>query len=173
VHRATVPSAATVQAVPDPHGSGDDIGGSPRSTGGGATGTMTLMRTPDSDDTGTGDAGSLADGFGSVVFDGDEGDGTSDGSTDETSFGSGSSEPADDTTSALDSTAAEEPSDPYDVDPADVESDTDLDLTGDGLVDQHDFHEAVTSFFDFDVDEGAPEPDDGGAHEHHHDDGGL
>jgi len=42
---------------------------------------------------------------------------------------------------------------PFDADPADVASDSDLDLTGDGLVDGHDLHEAG-SVFDFDVSDG-------------------
>jgi hypothetical protein len=42
---------------------------------------------------------------------------------------------------------------PFDADPADVASDTDLDLTGDGLVDGHDLDEAH-SVLDFDVSDG-------------------
>jgi hypothetical protein len=42
---------------------------------------------------------------------------------------------------------------PFDADPVDVASDTDLDLTGDGVVDGHDLHEAG-SVFDFDVSDG-------------------
>jgi hypothetical protein len=52
---------------------------------------------------------------------------------------------------------------PFDTDPGDVGTDTDLDLTGDGLVDRDDLHEAASSL-DFDV--------SGGHHGHgHHDDG--
>ena len=42
---------------------------------------------------------------------------------------------------------------PFDADPAGVASDSDLDLTGDGLVDGHDLHEAG-SVFDVDVSDG-------------------
>ena len=52
---------------------------------------------------------------------------------------------------------------PFDTDPGDIGTDTDLDLTGDGLVDRDDLHEAASSL-DFDV--------SGGHHGHgHHDDG--
>ena len=52
---------------------------------------------------------------------------------------------------------------PFDTDPVDLETETDLDLTGDGLVDRADLHEAAASF-DFHA--------DGGHHHHvHHDDG--
>jgi hypothetical protein len=52
---------------------------------------------------------------------------------------------------------------PFDTDPGDVGTDTDLDLTGDGLVDRDDLNEAASSL-DFDV--------SGGHHGHgHHDDG--
>jgi hypothetical protein len=52
---------------------------------------------------------------------------------------------------------------PFDTDPGDIGTDTDLDLTGDGLVDRDDLHEAASSL-DFDV--------SGGPHGHgHHDDG--
>jgi hypothetical protein len=47
---------------------------------------------------------------------------------------------------------------PFDADPADLASEDDLDLTGDGVVDAADLHEA-TSVFDFGVAEG----------HHHHD----
>ena len=46
---------------------------------------------------------------------------------------------------------------PFDGDPADIASDEDLDLTGDGLIDGADLHEA-TSVFDFGV---------SGGHQHH------
>lgn len=42
---------------------------------------------------------------------------------------------------------------PFDADPVDVASDTDLDLTGDGVIDGHDLDEAQ-SVFDFDVSDG-------------------
>jgi hypothetical protein len=42
---------------------------------------------------------------------------------------------------------------PFDADPAAVASDTDLDLTADGVIDGHDLHEAH-SVFDFDVSDG-------------------
>lgn len=42
---------------------------------------------------------------------------------------------------------------PLDTDPVDLETDTDLDLTGDGLVDTADLHEAASPF-DFDVSDG-------------------
>jgi hypothetical protein len=52
---------------------------------------------------------------------------------------------------------------PFDTDPGDIGTDTDLDLTGDGLVDRADLHEAASSL-DFDVSDGH--------HGHgHHDDG--
>jgi hypothetical protein len=50
---------------------------------------------------------------------------------------------------------------PFDTDPADALSDSDLDLTGDGVVDRADLHEA-RSVFDFRVD---------GDHHHGHDEG--
>ena len=51
---------------------------------------------------------------------------------------------------------------PFDTDPVDLETETDLDLTGDGVVDRADLHEAASSF-DFGV---------AGQHHHgHHDDG--
>ncbi len=51
---------------------------------------------------------------------------------------------------------------PFDTDPVDLETETDLDLTGDGVVDRADLHEAASSF-DFEV---------GGGHGHgHHGDG--
>jgi hypothetical protein len=53
----------------------------------------------------------------------------------------------------------------FDADPGDVASDTDLDFTGDGLVDAADLNEAVTGFFDFDVDPGA-DAADVPAHDH-------
>jgi hypothetical protein len=52
---------------------------------------------------------------------------------------------------------------PFDTDPVDLETDTDLDLTGDGVVDRADLHEAASSF-DFGV-------SGSGHHGHHHDDG--
>jgi hypothetical protein len=50
----------------------------------------------------------------------------------------------------------------FDTDPVDAATDTDLDLTGDGVVDRADLHEA-RSVFDFRVAEGDhhPHPDDG------------
>ena len=50
---------------------------------------------------------------------------------------------------------------PFDTDPVDLETETDLDLTGDGLVDSADLHEAASSL-DFHVGDG---------HHGHHDDG--
>ena len=52
---------------------------------------------------------------------------------------------------------------PFDTDPVDLETETDLDLTGDGVVDRADLHEAGSSF-DFHADEGQH-------HHTHHDDG--
>lgn len=52
---------------------------------------------------------------------------------------------------------------PFDTDPVDLETETDLDLTGDGVVDRADLHEAASSF-DFGV-------SDGHHHHVHHDDG--
>jgi hypothetical protein len=54
----------------------------------------------------------------------------------------------------------------FDTDPADATTDTDLDLTGDGVVDRADLHEA-RSVFDFHVSETDhhPHPDDGGLFE--------
>ena len=51
---------------------------------------------------------------------------------------------------------------PFDTDPVDLETETDLDLTGDGVVDRADLHEAASSL-DFGVSDGH--------HHGHHDDG--
>ena len=51
---------------------------------------------------------------------------------------------------------------PFDTDPVDLETDTDLDLTGDGVVDRADLHEAGSAL-DFDVSGGHP------SHGHHDD----
>ena len=42
---------------------------------------------------------------------------------------------------------------PFDTDPVDLETETDLDLTGDGMVDRADLHEAASSL-DFRVGDG-------------------
>jgi hypothetical protein len=102
------------------------------------------MRTPEGDDNGSEEAGTLADGFGTVAGD-DSGD------TD-TDFGQGSGD-QDETSAALQGEGGDELLDDGEtqvfLDPSDSYTDTDLDLTGDGLVDAADFHEAVTGFFDF------------------------
>lgn len=124
---------------------------------------MVPMRTPDSDDDASEGGGSLADGFGTVA----SGDGED---ADDTNFGEGSGE-ASEAADALQAGTAEELVDDGEtqvfLDPQDSYTDTDLDLTGDGLVDGADLHEAVTGFFDFSVE------DDGsyGESAHGHDDG--
>jgi hypothetical protein len=110
------------------------------------------MRTPEADDSGSEGAGTLADGFGTVAD--DSGD---------TDFGEGAGD--DDATAALQGGEAEQLLDDGEtqvfLDPSDSYTDTDLDLTGDGLVDAADFHEAVTGFFDFTTeDDGAYEDAD-------------
>jgi hypothetical protein len=139
---------------------------------------MTPMRTPDSDDTGSGDAASLAEGFGTI--DTDPEDDTSDGAD-----GFGMGDTTGDQVSALEGTdGAGAETGAYDFDPADVSSSDDYDLTGDGAVDQADFDEALHSLFNFGVDEVAADhhddggdqlaagghDDDGGAADVHHDD---
>jgi hypothetical protein len=140
------------------------------------------MRTPDSESTqGTetqggeggettdvetdGDASLLADGFGSSGY--DDGLGTSDNA-----FGSGS---PDDGSGFDEAFASEDPSflqdgtsdgsDGFDDVGGDElsafefdsdyvpDTDTDWDITGDGVVDHHDFHEAVSGFHDFHVED--------------------
>ena len=106
------------------------------------------MRTPETDDSGSEGAGTLADGFGTVADD----SGTTDTDADtDTNFGEGAGE--DEATAALQGGEAEELLDDGEtqvfLDPSDSYTDTDLDLTGDGIVDGADFHEAVTGFFDF------------------------
>jgi hypothetical protein len=64
----------------------------------------------------------------------------------------------------------------FDFEPDSVSSDDDYDFTGDGVVDHHDVHEALSGFHDFHVDEPAPahhEPvdhhaEDHGVPDHHH-----
>ena len=55
----------------------------------------------------------------------------------------------------------EDASGAFDVDPAELTSDTDLDLTGDGVVDGADLHEAASSL-DFEVEDGHAAGHDGG-----------
>jgi hypothetical protein len=131
------------------------------------------MRTPDSDDTGSGDAASLAEGFGTI--DTDPEDDTSDGAA-----GFGEGDTTGDQVSALegpDATEAEAEAGAFDFDPADVSSSDDYDFTGNGTVDHADFDEALHSLFNFGVDEVAStDHDDGGDHlaaGGHHDDGGA
>jgi hypothetical protein len=116
------------------------------------------MRTPESDESGSEGAGTLADGFGTVVDD----------DSDDTNFGEGSGD--DESTAALQATPADDLIDDEEtqvfLDPSDSYTDTDLDLNGDGLVDGGDFHTAVSDFFDVSVDDdgsyddGADEPVD-------------
>lgn len=125
------------------------------------------VRTPESDESGSEGAGSLADGFGTVVD-----------SDDDTNFGEGSGD--DGGGSALRSGSTDDLVDGGDtqvfLDPRDSYTDEDLDLNGDGLVDAGDLHTALSDFFDMSVgsesgDDGA-EADDAGHLDHHpHDDG--
>ncbi|HEX8804541.1 MAG TPA: hypothetical protein VF743_10115 [Acidimicrobiales bacterium] len=130
------------------------------------------MRTPDSDDSG-GEAGSLADGFGDDDIDlsGPDasayGDGWSADSYDDSgavgTYGdSDGSIPVDDVDTGLDGS---DPPSPFDMEPGDIVTDTDLDVTGDGVIDGADFHEAATAIFDFGVDH---HDDAQGALHHHH-----
>jgi hypothetical protein len=100
------------------------------------------MRTPESDESGSEGAGSLADGFGTVVD-----------SDDDTNFGEGSGD--DQGSSALQAGSTDEVVDDGEtqvlLDPSDSYTDTDLDLNGDGLVDGGDLHTAVSDFFDLSV----------------------
>jgi hypothetical protein len=140
---------------------------------------MAVMRSPDSDETGevSGGGESLAEGFGTFL-DGDE------GADDETSFGEGDTQGASDTSALEGLEATDGTSNAYGVEPDEVPSEEDYDYTGDGHVDGQDFHEAITSLFDFGVEEehadahhdthDAPDAhhvDDGGAA--HHDDGAF
>ena len=133
---------------------------------------MGVMRSPDSDETGevSGGGESLAEGFGTFL-DGD------DGADDETNFGDGDTQAASET-SALDGLEGTDgSSNAYDVEPDDVPAEDDYDYTGDGHVDGQDFHEAITSLFDF----GVEQEETAGAHHdthdapdaHHVDDGGA
>ena len=130
---------------------------------------MAAMRTPDSDDTGSGDAASLAEGFGTIDTDPED-----DTSEADTGFGEGDT--TGDQADALEGTGGPEAeTGAFDFDPADVSSSDDYDLTGDGTVDPADLDEALHSLFNFGVDEVA-QPDDGGhdlADGGHHDDGGA
>jgi hypothetical protein len=124
------------------------------------------MRTPDSDESPSGAAASLADGFGAADLDepgtdGTYGEGYSDaeatdsyGDSESALEGSGEAD-----LSETEELAFAEGGNGFDADPGDVASDADLDFTGDGLVDAADVHEAVTGFFDFDVDPGADAAD--------------
>lgn len=134
------------------------------------------MRTPESDESGSEGAGSLADGFGTVVD-----------SDDDTNFGEGSGE--DEGSSALQADPTDDLVDDGEtqvfLDPRDSYTDEDLDLNGDGLVDAGDLHTAVSDFFDLSVgddsgyddaaDDGYQGPDDAGADpvDDAPDDGGL
>lgn len=95
------------------------------------------MRTPENDESSSEGAGSLADGFGTVV-----------GSDDDINFGDGSG----DGTAALQDDASDPSGSVRSGDDpagdAGRDTDLDLDLNGDGLVDALDFHTAVTGFFD-------------------------
>ena len=137
------------------------------------------MRTPDSDETqgtetqggegtvaGEGDASLLADGFdASDTSDDDLGGG-------DNAFGTGS--PDGDGTGFDEAFASEDPSflqddsggfDEFGDSAGDelsafefesdyvADTDTDWDITGDGVVDHHDLHEAVSGFHDFHVDD--------------------
>ena len=129
---------------------------------------MVPMRTPESDDNGSEGAGSLADGFGTVVADDD---------ADDTAFGDGSSD-ADEASSALQAEGVAEGELVDDgetqvfLDPSDSYTETDLDLNGDGLVDPGDFHTAINDFFDTNVDDDYSSTDSDYAadgHVDHHD----
>jgi hypothetical protein len=131
---------------------------------------MAAMRTPDSDDTASGDAASLAEGFGTIDTDPED-----DTSGTDTGFGQGD-------TTGNQAEALEGPGEAEagasGVDPADVPSGDDYDYTGDGTVDTADLEEALHSLFNFGVDEVSGSHD--GAHDHHdpaddghHDDGGA
>ena len=133
---------------------------------------MAAMRTPDSDDTASGDAASLAEGFGTIDTDPED-----DTSGTDTGFGQG-----DTTGNQVEALEGPGEADPeagaFDVDPADVPSGDDYDYTGDGTVDTADLEEALHSLFNFGVDEVSGSHD--GAHDHHdpaddghHDDGGT
>lgn len=108
---------------------------------------MVPMRTPESDDSGSEGAGSLADGFGTVVAD----------DADDTAFGDGSSDtdeasPALQADGAAEGELVDEETQVF-LDPSDSYTDTDLDLNSDGLVDGADFHTAINDFFDTNVED--------------------
>jgi hypothetical protein len=132
------------------------------------------MRTPDSDDTGTSQSGSLAEGFG--VDDSDAGLETDDygqgwpdgqdgsvGSTDPLDPSDGSSDGGLFPTSTEVDVEVDGTTDPFD--PTEQATEDDFDYTGDGVVDAADLHEAVTSIFDFGIEaaasHGEGQPDDG------------
>ncbi len=109
---------------------------------------MVPMRTPESDDSGSEGAGSLADGFGTVVAN----------DADDSAFGDGSSDteeasPALRADRAAEGELVDEGETQVFLDPSDSYTDTDLDLNSDGLVDGADFHTAINDFFDTDVED--------------------
>ena len=131
------------------------------------------MRTPDSDESPSGDAGSLADGFGAADLDEPGTDSTDGGGY----SGAGATDSYGDSVCALEGPgevdlsetedlASADGGNVFDRDPGEVASDTDLDFTGDGLIDTADLHEAVTGFFDFDVDTGSYAADVPADHDH-------
>jgi len=123
------------------------------------------MRTPDSDDTGTSQSGSLAEGFGVDDSDAgletdDYGQGWPDGQDDSV----GSTDPSSDgglfPTSTEVDVEVDDTTDPFDP----TEQVSDADDTSDGIF-GGDLQEAVASIFDFGVDaaatHGEGQPDDG------------
>lgn len=152
---------------------------------------MMCMRTPDSDDSDSGDStgaqsadgaesesgsagfGSLAEGFDSSGSDDPSGSGT-----DDDAFGTGWSTDPDDASYVADDQALaddealglqQDELSAFEFDTEYVpDTDTDWDITGDGVIDGADLHEAATSVSDFHVD-----PADAHEHHHHHDGGGF
>ena len=150
------------------------------------------MRTPDSDQSDSGgdpdgggaegssssaDPGSLAEGFTTA----DSGDGAgsddafgtgwgSDQDPDDESYAVGDQDPTSDPTSTGDDPLASIEGDELSAFEFDTDyvpdTDTDWDITGDGVVDGSDLHEAATSVQDFHVD-----GNDAHDHAHHHDGG--
>lgn len=64
-----------------------------------------------------------------------------------------SEEPGGDPTDPAATAGADAVTGAFDFEPDSVSSDDDYDFTGDGVVDRHDVHEAISGFHDFHVDE--------------------
>ncbi len=146
----------------------DDSQGTDTQGSGGTGGTDTSDTTDTTEAAGGGDAGLLAEGFDGSDPYAHEGSGT----FGDDAFGAGSADGGYDDSNPFDEPSFLQDETGTDLggfdDPADAgggelsafefdsdyvpDTDTDWDLTGDGVVDHHDAHEALTGFHDFHVD---------------------